>query len=133
MFLLIFIFSEGNAMICVELKHLNEILEHSDDVIFDTKSLASEASSIASEICGALEKLQDVMKERHFSIPYEVDGLDSSALFMDDANIPSILSLPVLGYMDRSDSLYRQSRAFLLSTNNPFWFSGMSLSFSIYV
>ena len=33
---------------------------------------------------------------------YEVDGF-GNALFMDDANAPSLLSLPLLGYVNASD------------------------------
>ena len=54
---------------------------------------------------------------------YEVDGF-GSAYFMDDANIPSLLSLPYLGYMDKHDPLYVNTRKFLLSDNNPYFFKG---------
>ena len=43
---------------------------------------------------------------------------------MDDANIPSLLSLPFLGYMGRSEEIYLQTRDFVWSKNNPFYFSG---------
>ena len=49
---------------------------------------------------------------------YEVDGL-GGVLEMDDANVPSLLSLPRLGYCDRDDPLYRATRAFVLSPRNP--------------
>jgi meiotically up-regulated gene 157 (Mug157) protein len=82
---------------------------------------------------------------------YEVDGR-GSALLSDDANVPSLLSLPYLGYapvlrpssskssdsfpssslastsalsslIDQAD-VYRRTRAFLLSTDNPWFFNG---------
>jgi meiotically up-regulated gene 157 (Mug157) protein len=56
-------------------------------------------------------------------IPYEVDGFGNAA-FMDDANVPSLLSLSYLGVMDRRDPLYLSTRAFVLSAHNPFYFSG---------
>jgi len=52
---------------------------------------------------------------------YEVDGY-GNAVFMDDANIPSLLSLPYLGYCSKNDAIYLRTRNFVLSDSNP-WFS----------
>lgn len=57
---------------------------------------------------------------------YETDGLENH-LLMDDANCPSLLSLPYLGYCDLEDEVYRNTRAFVLSEENPFYFSGKVL------
>jgi len=54
---------------------------------------------------------------------YEVDGYGNKN-FMDDANIPSLLSLPYLGYIDKNDDTYQRTRQFLLSSDNPYFFSG---------
>lgn len=54
---------------------------------------------------------------------FEVDGF-GSAYFMDDANIPSLLSLPYLGYVDRNDPTYKNTRKFVLSEYNPYFFKG---------
>ena len=54
---------------------------------------------------------------------FEVDGF-GSAYFMDDANIPSLLSLPDLGYVDRNDPIYKNTRKFVLSEYNPYFFKG---------
>lgn len=54
---------------------------------------------------------------------YEVDGY-GSFLFMDDANLPSLLSLPVFGYVSVNDSLYINTRKAVLSQSNPWFFSG---------
>ena len=54
---------------------------------------------------------------------YEVDGLGNS-LFMDDANVPSLLSLPYLEVLDCNDPIYVKTREFILSPNNPYFFSG---------
>jgi len=43
---------------------------------------------------------------------------------MDDANIPSLLSLPYLGFLKKDDPLYLRTREFVLSSSNPFFFSG---------
>ncbi len=58
---------------------------------------------------------------------YEVDGL-GNALFMDDANVPSLLSLPYLGCLSNKDATYQKTRDFVLSPANPYYFSGSTAS-----
>ena len=55
--------------------------------------------------------------------PYEVDGFGNQ-LFMDDANIPSLLALPYLGCCDQNDPVYQNTRRFVLSADNPYFFKG---------
>ena len=54
---------------------------------------------------------------------YETDGLGHH-LLMDDANVPSLLSIPYLGYRPADDPLYLRTRRFILSPDNPTYFSG---------
>lgn len=54
---------------------------------------------------------------------YEADGLDHH-LLMDDANVPSLLSLPYLGVCPADDPVYLRTRAFILSPNNPHYHAG---------
>jgi meiotically up-regulated gene 157 (Mug157) protein len=54
---------------------------------------------------------------------FEVDGLGNT-VSMDDANVPSLLSLPYLGVIAVDDEIYRATRAFILSKANPYYFSG---------
>ncbi|HEY0395835.1 MAG TPA: glycoside hydrolase family 125 protein [Candidatus Elarobacter sp.] len=54
---------------------------------------------------------------------YEVDGR-GHANVMDDANIPSLLSIPYFGYLPKSNSLYLATRRFSLSERNPYFFRG---------
>jgi meiotically up-regulated gene 157 (Mug157) protein len=54
---------------------------------------------------------------------YEVDGY-GHANVMDDANIPSLLSIPYFGYLDANDSIYKNTRRFALSDRNPYYYSG---------
>ncbi len=54
---------------------------------------------------------------------YETDGFGNYTL-MDDANVPSLLSLPYLGYVSSDDATYINTRKFILSEDNPFYYSG---------
>jgi meiotically up-regulated gene 157 (Mug157) protein len=54
---------------------------------------------------------------------YEVDGL-GHVLLMDDANIPNLLAAPYFGYVGLDDPVYRNTRQFVLSSANPFYYSG---------
>jgi meiotically up-regulated gene 157 (Mug157) protein len=54
---------------------------------------------------------------------YEVDGY-GHANVMDDANIPSLLSIPYFGYLSASDGVYENTRRFALSDRNPYYYQG---------
>jgi hypothetical protein len=60
-------------------------------------------------------------------IAYEVDGLGNYNL-MDDANVPSLLSLPYLGAIDKEDAQYISTKDFILSESNPYFFKGTKAS-----
>src|SRR5205085_5827706 len=54
---------------------------------------------------------------------YEINGFGSFHL-MDDANVPSLLSMPYLGTVPASDPVYKNTRKYILSPENPFYFKG---------
>jgi meiotically up-regulated gene 157 (Mug157) protein len=57
---------------------------------------------------------------------YETDGF-SQHLMIDDANIPSLLSAPYLGFRtayDPSNKLIESTRRFILSKDNPLFYEG---------
>ena len=54
---------------------------------------------------------------------YEVNGLGDSVI-MDDANVPSLLAAPYLGYIDQNDPTYQATRRTILSPENPFYYEG---------
>jgi len=84
-----------------------------------TKLGRPDASLLAAEIEAGVEKyaLADGV------LAYEVDGLGNQ-LFMDDANVPSLLSLPYLEALPSSDPRYEKTRAFVLSSANPYFYEG---------
>jgi uncharacterized protein len=54
---------------------------------------------------------------------YEADGF-GNYLFMDDANIPSLMSLIYLGIHRPQDEIYKRTRKYLLSEQNPWYLRG---------
>ncbi|KAJ4005246.1 hypothetical protein NW752_011207 [Fusarium irregulare] len=58
---------------------------------------------------------------------YEIDGFGSHIL-MDDANLPSLLSIPHMGYKPASQHVYDNTRAFVLSSSNPYYARGPVLN-----
>ncbi len=89
-------------------------------------ALAAECRALADEVAGALKQHALVEHPRHKKLwAYEVDGF-GNALFMDDANVPSLLSLPYLGCCAADDPDYRRTRQLVLSDDDPYFFRGRS-------
>ena len=82
-----------------------------------------KSESLARDIRSGIEKYAVIDN----LYAYEVDGL-GNALFIDDANIPSLLSLPLLAGASLDVDVYRNSREFILSSSNPYFFSGIRAS-----
>ncbi|QPJ25872.1 glycoside hydrolase family 125 protein [Listeria seeligeri] len=57
---------------------------------------------------------------------YEVDGTGRK-LFMDDANVPSLLAAPYLGFCQTEDDTYQATRKLILSRENPYFVEGSLL------
>jgi len=60
---------------------------------------------------------------------YEIDGM-GGINFMDDANVPSLMSLPYIGFVDNNDTIYTSTRQAILSSKNPYWFHSTSSNMS---
>jgi len=90
---------------------------HADD------TFASECEQLAGELEVALNTHARIRTEQGDFLAYEVDGYGNT-LFMDDANIPSLLGLAYLGCRELSDPVYQRTRARVLSPDNPWFFSG---------
>ena len=86
-------------------------------------ALALEASSLADEVETALRRFAVVQGSEGEPVwAYEVDGWGSH-LVMDDANVPSLLSLPYL-QSSPDAALYERTRKFVWSERNPWFFRG---------
>lgn len=88
------------------------------------KALAEECLALASEVEEALMKYAVVEHPVFGKIyAFEVDGF-GNAYLMDDANAPSLLSMAYLGDVDLDDPVYQNTRRFVWSEYNPYFFKG---------
>jgi len=86
--------------------------------LWNNPSLATKAQKLADEIEAGIQKYAIVDHAKYGKIyAYEVDGLGNYFL-MDDANVPSLMSLPYLGYK-YDPQIYANTRKFILSLDNP--------------
>ena len=87
-------------------------------------ALAARCTALAQEVEQALGKYA-VVKHPEFGqiYAYEVDGFGNSYL-MDDANVPSLLSLGYLIPEMASDPVYINTRNFVWSDSNPYFWRG---------
>jgi len=85
---------------------------------------ANEALALRSEVQRGIQTYGLVYVPKYgYVYAYEVDGL-GHAILTDDANIPSLLSAPYLGYATPDDQYYLNTRSFLLSQDNPSFYQG---------
>ncbi len=89
----------------------------------DTRK-AQECSDLANEVETALKKYATFDHPEYGIIyAFEVDGFGNK-LLMDDSNAPSLLSMPYLGDTNVNDPIYQNTRKFVWSDNNPYFFKG---------
>ena len=108
----------GNLMAIHCLRLLPELLPA------EQAGLAAEATALADRLAAGVAAYGVIEHPTHGQIwAYEVDGL-GNRLLMDDANMPSLLSLPLVAGIAVDDPLYRRTRDFVLSADNPFFYRG---------
>lgn len=94
------------------------------DEVNGEKELAQECRDLALEVETALKKYAVCDHPRYGNIyAFEVDGY-GNRLMMDDANVPSLLALPYLGDVPVDDPVYQNTRRFVWSGDNPYFFKG---------
>src|SRR5664279_3700385 len=110
----------SNFFAVVSLKNAADMVQS----IRKNNALANECLQLANEVESALHQYA-IINHIHYGkiYAYEVNGFGSFNL-MDDANVPSLLSLPYLNAVKQSDPVYINTRKFVLSSNNPFFFKG---------
>lgn len=102
---------------------LNQAAEMLETLKHDTTT-AKELRALSDEVQEALEKYAIVNHPKYGDIyAFEIDGYGNH-LLMDDANVPSLLSLPYLDAISVEDKVYQNTRKFVWSLDNPFFFKG---------
>ncbi|AET38645.1 glycoside hydrolase family 125 protein Ecym_3142 [Eremothecium cymbalariae DBVPG len=131
-------FVPGNAHLAVELEYLVDIL--TDYLIYENAGKSKTTNYYNVDIGTLIENSEErarkiregiennaVFEHPDFGrvLAYEVDGY-GSRVFMDDANIPSLLSLPDIGYISKDNELYQNTRDMILSMKgNPYYMNGV--------
>ncbi len=88
------------------------------------ESLASECDALRNEIDDGIRNYCIVEHEKYGRIyACETDGMGRYSM-IDDANVPSLLSIPYIGYSAADDEIYLNTRRFLLSADNPYYYCG---------
>lgn len=99
-------------------------LEEIERDVYRNLIKAQRARSLRDEVQNGIQTYGVVFTPNYgYIYAYEVDGLNHANL-MDDANIPSLLSAPYLGYGKNTSFIYRNTRRFLLSKDNPTYYTG---------
>ncbi|WP_425602608.1 glycoside hydrolase family 125 protein [Luteibacter flocculans] len=108
----------GNLFAVVTLRRLAQM----HGTFYGDQGFASECNALADEIAAAIEQHGVIGDHGEDYWAYEVDGYGNH-LFMDDANVPSLLALPYLECGPR-DARYARTRAKVWSADNPYFFKG---------
>ncbi|MDL2221849.1 glycoside hydrolase family 125 protein [Parabacteroides sp. OttesenSCG-928-N08] len=110
----------SNLFAVTSLKQMAEI----SNKVTKNGAFAKECLDLAREVQYAIDKYA-IVDHLHYGKIYafEVDGFGNQ-LFMDDANVPSLLALPYLGCLDRDNVIYQNTRKFVWSLDNPYFFKG---------
>lgn len=110
----------SNFFAVTSLRKAAEILEE----VNHDNVLAKECKALANEVETALKQYATYNHPKYGTIyAFEVDGFGNQHL-MDDANVPSLLAMAYLGDVDINDPIYQNTRNFVWSTDNPYFFRG---------
>ena len=110
----------SNFFAVVSLKQASTMVKQ----ISKDDTLSNELLALATEVEKALQQHAVIDHPQYGKIyAYEINGFGSYHL-MDDANVPSLLSLPYLNAVKNTNPVYINTRKMLLSANNPFFFKG---------
>ena len=110
----------SNFFAVTSLRKAAEILT----VVNKNEAIAEDCKALADEVETALKKYATYNHPKFGTIyAFEVDGFGNH-LLMDDANVPSLLAMPYLGDVDVNDPIYQNTRRFVWSDSNPYFFKG---------
>lgn len=110
----------SNMFAVVSLRQLSEMIKGSGRA----GELLPACQKLMSEVDSAIRKYAIINHPTAGKMyAFEVDGFGSCHL-MDDANIPSLLSIPYLKYASADDPVYKNTRRFVWSRQNPYFYKG---------
>jgi hypothetical protein len=110
----------SEMMAVVALGQLEEIERN----VYHNVIKAQRAKTLRNEVQTGIQTFGVVFRPDYgYIYAYEVDGF-GHALTIDDANVPSLLSAPYIGYGTAKSFVYRNTRKFLLSKDNPTYYVG---------
>lgn len=110
----------SNFMAVSSLRKAAEIL----DKVNGNTAMSRQCSALADEVSAALQQYAVVNHPKYGKIyAFEVDGFGNH-LLMDDANVPSLLGMGYLGDVAPDDPIYQNTRRFVWSEDNPWFFRG---------
>ena len=113
----------GNMFIVSVLTKLERIFTE----VLKDELRAKACKELSSCVETELKKLSTVKLESGKTVyALETDGLGNYNL-MDDANIPNLLSMPYYEYPYIDKEVYKNTRDFILSKENPYYFEGSAL------
>ena len=113
----------SNMFASVVLSYLAEIFGS----IYGDAAFARRALALKAQIDVGIRQYGIYEHEKFGKIyAYETDGMGHYTL-MDDANVPSLLSIPYLGWCKPDDEIYQNTRRFVLSRENPFYYEGTAM------
>ncbi|ENH62180.1 hypothetical protein FOC1_g10015143 [Fusarium oxysporum f. sp. cubense race 1] len=112
--------TSDNAMMSVELDNVADVL----DKVGGQKNLSATLRGHAKIIRQAVWN-HTLTSNGIFA--YETNGYGGQYI-MDDANVPSLVSLPYLGFLKRDDPTYKKTKSALFSRANPYYAVGKTFS-----
>ncbi|KAI4242117.1 MAG: hypothetical protein L6R40_004159 [Gallowayella cf. fulva] len=117
-------FIPGNAMMSVELKRTAAMLKS-----VGKNKLSERLQERGESIEKGIWEHGVVMHKRYGEVfAFEVDGFGST-IIMDDANLPSLLALPLMGFVEKDNKVYQNTRKMILEQGgNPYYLEGLAFA-----
>ncbi len=112
----------SNFFAVASLRKAAEILS----TVNNDTNFAARCTALADEVEQALNNYAVYNHPEYGQIyAFEVDGF-GNYLLMDDANVPSLIAMPYLDEMDVNNPIYQNTRRFVWSDSNPYFFRGVA-------
>ncbi|KAF5019812.1 hypothetical protein F66182_8181 [Fusarium sp. NRRL 66182] len=102
-----------NAMMSVELGNVADVLDKVGNQTKLSRTLRRHARTIGQAVW-------DHTLTSNGIFAYETNGYGGQYI-MDDANVPSLVSLPYLGFLERNHPTYDKTKSVLFSRANPYY------------